>query len=50
MAEIAIMGYVGDRVEGADWADRADRGDGTDGTDVAETALRMNALFYFDWS
>ena len=47
MAEIAIMGYVGDRVEGADWADRADRGDGTD---VAETALRMNALFYFDWS
>ena len=48
MAEIAIMGYVGDRVEGADWADRADRGDGTDGTDVAEMAIRMNALFYFD--
>ena len=30
---------------GADWADRADRGDRTD---VAEMALRMNALFYFD--
>ena len=27
---------------GADWADRGD------GTDVAEMALRMNALFYFD--
>ena len=39
-------GWVG---EGwADWADGADRGDGTDGTDVAEMALRMNALFYFD--
>ena len=32
----------------ADWADGADRGDRTDGTDVAEMALRMNALFYFD--
>ena len=48
MAEIADMGYVVDRVKGADWADGADRGDGTVGTDVAEMALRMNALFYFD--
>ena len=45
MAENADMGYVVDGVEGADWADRADR---DDGTDVAEMALRMNALFYFD--
>ena len=45
------MGYVVDEAEGADWADRADRADradGTDQTDVAEMALRMNALFYFD--
>ena len=40
MAEIANnMGYVVDGVERADWAD---------GTDVAEVALRMNALLYFD--
>ena len=48
MAEIANMGYVVDEAEGADWADGADRADGTDETDVAEMALRMNALFYFD--
>ena len=30
---------------GANWADGADR---DEGTDVAEMALRMNALFYFD--
>ena len=45
VAENADMGYVVDGVEGADWADGADR---DDGTDVAEMALRMNALFYFD--
>ena len=45
MAEIANMGYVVDRVEGADWADEAD---GTDGTNGAEMALCMNVLFYFD--
>ena len=48
MAEIANMGYVVDEAEEGDWADRADRADGTDETDVAEMALRMNALFYFD--
>ena len=32
-----------------DKADLADRADGTDKTDVAEMALCMNALFYFDW-
>ena len=42
------MGYVVDEAEGADWADGADRADGTDETDVAEMALRMNALFFFD--
>ena len=36
------MGYV---VEEADYVNRADW---TDETDVAEMALRMNALFYFD--
>ena len=36
------MGYV---VEEADYFNRADW---TDETDVAEMALRMNALFYFD--
>ena len=38
MAEIANMGCVVDKAEGADWAD------------VAEMTLRkrMNALFYFD--
>ena len=48
MAEIAIMGYLVDRVEGAYWADGADRGDATYGADVAEMSIRMNALFYFD--
>ena len=42
MAEITNIGYV------VDWADGANRGNGTDGTDVAEMALRMNALIYFD--
>ena len=42
MPEIANMGYVVDEAEGAD------RADGTDETDVAEMALSMNALFYFD--
>ena len=41
------MGYVVYEAEGADWADRADR---ANGTDVAEMALCMNALFYFDCS
>ena len=36
------MDHVVDEAQGADWAD------GTDKTDVAETALRMNALFYYD--
>ena len=36
MAEIANMGCVVGKAEGADWAD------------VAEMTLRMNALFYFD--
>ena len=45
MGEIAKMGYVVDEAEGADWADGAE---GTDETDVAEMALHMNALFYFD--
>ena len=38
-----------DEAEGADWADGANRAVGTDETDVAEIALRMNALFYFDY-
>ena len=42
------MGYVVDEAEGADWADGAGRADGTEETDVAEMALRMNALFFFD--
>ena len=42
MTEIAIMGYL------VDEADSADGADGTDKTDVAEMALCMNALFYFD--
>ena len=45
VAENTDMGYVVDGVEGAHWADGADR---DEGTDVAEMALRMNALFYFD--
>ena len=36
------MGYVVDEADGADRADR------TDEIDLAEMALRMNALFYFD--
>ena len=36
------MGYVVDEARGTDWAD------GTDEPDVAETALRMNTLFYYD--
>ena len=42
------MGYVVDEVEEAYWADGADRADGTNETDMAEMALRMNALIYFD--
>ena len=42
VAEITNRGCL---VDEADWANGAD---GTDGTDVAEMALRMNALFYFD--
>ena len=45
VAENTDMGYVVDGVEGAHWADGADR---DEGTDVAEMALRMNALLYFD--
>ena len=44
VAEIANMGYVFDGVQ---VTDRADMGDATD---MAEMALRMNALFYFEWS
>ena len=42
------MGYVVDEAEGAHLAEGADRADGTDKTVVAEIALRMTALFYFD--
>ena len=42
VAEIANMGYVFDGVQ---VTDRADMGDATD---VAEMALHMNALFYFE--
>ena len=47
VAEIANMGFVFDGVQGTDRAewDRAEMGDTTD---VAEMALRMNALFYFE--
>ena len=37
-----------DEAKGGDWADGADRADRNDETDVAEMALRMKALFYFD--
>ena len=42
MAEIANMGYVVDEADGADMADRTDK------IDLAEMALHMNALFYFE--
>ena len=47
VAEIANMGYVFDGVQGTDRAKR-DRADMGDATDVAEMALHMNALFYFE--
>ena len=43
----ANLGYVVDKVEGADLVDGAVRGDGTYGTDGTDLAQRMNALFYF---
>ena len=47
VAEIANMGFVFDGVHGTDRAER-DRAEMGDTTDVAEMALRMNALFYFE--
>ena len=42
MSEIANLGYVVDRADGAD------RSDGTDGLINVTEMARMNALFYFD--
>ena len=42
------MSYVVDEAEEAKWADGADRADWTDETNMAEMALSMNTLFYFD--